>query len=223
MARLPEERFLMAAGATLQALDQLWLGDHAIADQAAVAMRETFVQRIQTTRCWRRLTSELSTGIATDAAEPVAAMFMNHYFMGGRLNCYVLPLGMPRVDSCLPFLASVAEQAGGSTFVALAILSLLEVEPHPSRLAVLSRLVTAWWENYGTNAEFWVNYGIAKRVCDWIDTGVLNAGAARDVLEGAELTSVIDVILKCGGPMARALEERVTEGRAGNRNRDGES
>lgn len=214
MAQLPEERFLMAAGATLRALDQLWLGDHAIADQAAVATRETIVQRIRTTWCWRRLTGKPSTGIATDAAEAVAAMFMNNYLLGGKLNCYVLPPGMDRVDNCLPFLANVAEQAGGSTFVALAILSLLEVEPRPSRLAVLSGLVTAWWVIYGANAEFWVNYGIAKRVCDWIDTGVLSAGAARDVLESAELTLVIDVILKCGGPMARALEERVTERRA---------
>lgn len=61
----------------------------------------------------------------------------------------------------------------------------------------------------GANAGFWVTYGIAKRVCDWIDNGVLNADASRNVLESEELTSIVDVMLKCGGPMARSLEERV--------------
>lgn len=213
LSQLPERQFLMAAGPTLRALDQLWLGDHAITDQAAVALREVIIQRIQTTWDWRRLTGEFSTGITTDAAEAVATMFMNNYGLG-RLNCYVLPPGMPRVDSCLPLLANAAEQAAGSTFVALAVLNLLEVEPHPTRLAVLSRLVTGWWATCGANSVFWVNHGIAKRVCDWVVKGVLNAGAGRAVLESAELTSIIDVMLRCGGPTARALDERITAKRA---------
>lgn len=207
LAQLPEERLLTAAEATLRELDQLWLGDHAISDNDAVALREAITQRLLATWYWRRLTTERSSSIASNAAGAVAAMFMGNYGLGN-LRCYVQPPGMARADRCLPTLAQLAEQAAGSTFVALAMLGLLEVDPHPSRLAVLSRLVTAWWGVQGANAEFWVDHGIGKRVCDWIDKGVLN-GADSDVLASTGLTSIIDILLQCGTPLARALEERV--------------
>ena len=41
---------------------------------------------------------------------------------------------------------------------------LLEVQPHPSRLGLLARVVTAWWTARGASAEFWTNNGVAKRV-----------------------------------------------------------
>lgn len=207
LAQLPEERLLTAAEAILRALDQLWLGDHAISDNDAVALREAIIQLLLPTWHWRRLTTERSSGVTSDAAGAVATMFMGDYGLGN-LRCYVQPLGMARADRCLPMLAQLAEQAASSTFVALAMLGLLEVDPHPSRLAVLSRLVTAWWGAQGANDEFWIDHGIRKRVCDWIDKGVLN-GAASDVSASTELTSIIDILLQCGTPIARALEERV--------------
>ncbi len=207
LAQLPEERLLTAAEATLRALDQLWLADHALSDNDAVALREAITQRLLTTWYWRRLTTERSSSIASNAAGAVAAMFMGNYGLRN-LRCYIQPPGMARADRCLPTLAQMAEQAAGSTFVALAMLGLLEVDPHPSRLAILSRLVTAWWGSQGPNAEFWVDQGIGERVCGWIDKGVLN-GADSDVLASMELTSIIDILLQCGTPLARALEERV--------------
>lgn len=212
LALLPEEGLLMAAGATLRELDQLWLGRHAIADDVAVGLRESLAQQIQGTWHWQRLTSAPSTGVASDAAEAVAAMFMCNYILSN-LSSYVLPPGMPRADLCLTQLGQAAVETGGSTFVALAILSLLEVEPHPSRLRILARVVGAWWNAHGASADFWTNYGVAKRVCDWIDQCVLVAGAAPAVLASQELASILDVLLRCGGPTARALEERVTRAR----------
>lgn len=212
LAELPEERLLMAAGATLRELDQLWLGSHAIADDIAVPVRDRIAQLVRGTWHWRRLTAEPSTGIASDAAEAVAAMFMCNYSLG-KMNSYVLPPGMPRADQCMAHLAQAAAETAGSTFVALAMLNLLEVEPHPSRLGILAGVVVAWWNAHGANADFWTNYGVAKRVCDWIDRGVLDAGADTAVLARQELTSILDVLLRCGGPTARALEERVTRAR----------
>lgn len=212
LAQLPEERLLVAAGATLRAVDHLWLGDRAIPEDVAVALRETIARQVQATWYWRRLTEEVSTGIVSDAAEAVATMFMCNYALG-HVTCYVLPPGMSRVDHCLPFLEHAVVQASGSTFVAMAMLSLIEVDPHPSRLGVLSRIVCAWWAAHGASAEFWINYGIANRVRDWIDKGVLAAGVDSTVLESAELTAIIDILLQCGGPMAHALEERVAVAR----------
>ena len=209
LAQLPEQRLLMAAGTTLQALDQLWLGDRAIDDGVAVPLRESIITQILATFSWRRLSGERSTGIDSDAADAVAAIFMCNYALG-KISCYVTPIGMPQVDRCLPFLEDVAVQAAGSTFVALAIMNLLEVDPQPHRLDMLSRLMGAWRTARGADADFWINYGLAQRVRDWIDKGVLAVNADPSVLESDELASILDVLLQCAGPMALALEERVT-------------
>ncbi|MNU92213.1 hypothetical protein D3C71_821230 [compost metagenome] len=209
LSQLPEERLLMAAGGTLRQLDQLWLGSHAIADDVAVGVRDSITRQVQGTRHWHRMTTERSTGIASDAAETIAAMFMCDYNLG-KVTSYVLPRGMSRTDLCLTQLERSAVEASGSTFVALAILSLLEVEPHPSRLDTLARVVAAWWNAHGADAGFWTSYGVAQRICAWIDRGVLASGAQATVLAGQDLASILDVLIRCGGPAARALEERVT-------------
>lgn len=210
LAPLPEKQFLAAVEATLRELDQLWLGEsHAISDEDAVALREAIAQQLRATWCWRRLMAERSSSIAMDAAGAVASLFMSNY-LRGTLRCYVLPLGAGRADRCLPMLTQLAEEAGSSTFVALAILGLLEVDPHLSRLGVLSRLVAAWWVSQGASSDFWIDHGVAKRVCDWIGKAMLDGAVSADQLPTAELTSIIDILLQCGTPLARSLEERVT-------------
>ncbi|WP_269792847.1 hypothetical protein [Stenotrophomonas sp. Iso1] len=212
LAQLPEQRFLIAAGITLQALDQLWLGDRVIDDDVALPLRESIAGKIFATWSWRRLCGELTTGIDSDAVDAVAAIYMCNYVLG-EVSCYITPIGMPQVDRCLPFLEDAAVQAAGSTFVALTIMRLLDVDPQPHRLGVLSRLVRAWWAARGADADFWINYGIAQRVRDWIAKSVLAVGTDASVLESDELASILDVLLQCAGPMALALEERVTAAR----------
>ena len=209
LAQLPEERRLMAAGVILQALDLGWLGDHAIGDDVAVPLRESIIEQILSTLSWRRLAGERSTGIDSDAAGAVAAMFLCNYDFR-QITCYLLPRGMSQVDRCLPSLEHAAVSASGSTFVALAIMSLLEVDPQPHRLGVLSRLVRAWWTARGADTDFWINHGLAKRICDWIDKGLLTTNADASVLNGDDLASTLDVLLQCAGPMVLRLQERVT-------------
>jgi hypothetical protein len=106
-------------------------------------------------------------------------------------------------------LTQLTEQAAGSTFVAVAFLGLLEVEPHVNRLMFMARAVAAWWLVQGANAEFWIDHGIGRRLCDWIDKAVLDASVSPIVAESAELTAIVDILVQCGTPLARALEERL--------------
>jgi hypothetical protein len=209
LAQLPEERFLDAAEAVLHALDQLWLNGGAVSDSTAVSIREALAQRLVATWSWRRLASERSVGTEIHLAGAVAAMFMAQHDMGRGPRCYVLPLGAARADLLLPTLTQLAEQAAGSTFVAIAYLGLLEVEPHANRLKFIARAVAAWWRAQGANAEFWIDYGIGRRLCDWIDKAVLGSPVSPTVLDSAELTAIVDILVQCGTPLARALEERL--------------
>jgi hypothetical protein len=217
LSQLPEKEFLIAAEAVLHALDQWWLGDHAISDDDAVALREAIAQRVQATWYWHRLKTERSSSIALDAAGAVASIFMCNYLMGGNIRCYVLPPGMIRIDRCLPMLTQLAEETAGSTFVALAMLSLLEVDPHVSRLGALSRLVSAWWTSQEASTDFWIDHGVAKRVCDWIGKAVLDGSVSVDEQQTAELTSILDILQQSGTPLARSLEERITAQRTSER------
>lgn len=209
LAQLPEERFFDAAEAVLHALDQLWLNNNAVMDSTAVSIREGLAQRLVTTSSWRRLTSERSVGTGIHIAGALAAMFMGEHDIGRGPRCYVLRPGVARVDSLLPLLTKLAEQAAGSTFVAMAFLGLLEVEPHGNRLTFIARAASAWWQAQGTNSEFWIDYGIGRRLCDWIDKAILGVSVSPAVLGSAELTAVVDILMQCGTPLASALEERL--------------
>ncbi len=209
LAQLPEERFLDAAEVVLHALDQLWLDGGVVSDSTAVSIRDALVQRLVATRSWRRLASERSVGTEIHLAGAVAAMFMGQHHMGQGPRCYVLPPGAARADLLLPMVTPLAEHAAGSTFVALAFLGLLEVEPHANRLMFMAREVAAWWREQGANAEFWIDHGIGRRVCDWIDKAVLGASVSSTVLDSAELTAIVDILMQCGTPLASALKERL--------------
>lgn len=209
LAQLPEERFLDAAETVLHALDQLWLNGGVVSDSTAVSIREALAQLLVATWSWRDLASKRSVGTGIHAAGAVAAMFMGQHDMGRGPRCYVLPLGAARADLLLPMLTQLAEQAAGSTFVSIAFLGLLEVEPHANRLTFMARAVAAWWRVQGANAEFWIDHGIGRRLCDWIDKAVLGLPVSPTVFDSAELTAIVDILVQCGTPLARALEERL--------------
>ncbi|WP_206734129.1 hypothetical protein [Bradyrhizobium nanningense] len=209
LAQLPDERFFDAAEAVLHALDHLWLNVGAVSDNMAVSIREGLAQRLVATSSWRHLTSKRSAGTGLHIAGAIAAMFMGQHHFGQGSRCYVHPLGAARTDSLLPILTQLAEQAAGSTFVAIAFLGLLEIGPHANRLTFIARAVAAWWQVQGANSEFWIDHGIGRRLCEWIDKALLGAPVSPTVLDSSELTAVVDILMQCGTPLASALEERI--------------
>ncbi|MFS2026578.1 hypothetical protein [Massilia sp. CT11-137] len=209
LTQLPEERFLDAVEAVLHALDPLWLNDAVVADSTAVSIREKLVQLLVATRAWRRLAHKRSSSTEIHLAGAVAAMFIGQHNIGRGPRCYVHLLGAARTASLLPLLTQLTEQAAGSMFVAFAFLGLLEVEPHPDRLMFMARAVVAWWRVQGANAEFWIDHGIAQRLCNWIDKAVLDGPVSPTVLDRPELKAIVDILAQCGTPLARVLEERL--------------
>lgn len=209
LAQLPEERFLDAVEAVLHKLDQLWLNGAGVSDNTAVAIREVIAQKLIATRSWRRVVSERSVGIEMHLAGAVAAMFMGQHNMGQGPKCYVHPPGVSRAELLIPMLTQLTEQAAGSTFVAIAYIGLLEVQPHANQLIYMARAVAAWWRVQGANSEFWIDYGIGRRLCDWVGKAVLDTSVSPTELNSSDLTAIIDILVQCGTPLARTLEERI--------------
>lgn len=213
LASLPEERFFDAAEAQLHTLDRLWLDKGLVGDLTAVSIRESFCRRLIDTVSWHHVASSRSMGIAMHIAGVVASMFMGQQRLGKGPICYVPAAKVEQANLLLPLLTHLVEQAPGSTYVTQAFLGFLEVSPQVSKMAYLTTAVRAWWREQGVNSEFWIGHAIGRRICHWIDKAFLLPPASPDALESADLTAVVDILVQCGTPLARALEERLAAAR----------
>lgn len=209
VAQLPEERFFDATESVLHEIDRLWLNDDLVSDETVLMVREALAARVKESWPWQRLVSDCSTGVEIHLAGAIAALFMGQYEPGKGPLCYVLGPGALRADVLLPMLSQMAVEAAGSFFVAEAVLRLIEVEPSAHRLSFMAMLVAAWWRAHGASPAFWIDHSFGRRTCDWIDKAVLGKSVSRDVLDGTELTLIVDILLQCGTPLARALDERL--------------
>jgi hypothetical protein len=209
LAQLPEERFLDGAATVLHTLDQAWLARNQVSDHEAVWIRETLGRHLTSTSAWRRLAADRSARVEIHLAEAVAAMFLGRYERGQGPRCYIVPAGATRAGLLLPLLTELTEEAAGSTFVAVAFIELLEVEPQANLMTFLSRAARAWWQRQGPDAEFWIEYGVGQRLCNWIEKAVLSTPVLPTVIDGAELAATVDILVQCGTPSARRLEERI--------------
>jgi hypothetical protein len=215
VAQLPQDRFLDATTAVLHELDRLWLSDGLVSESTVLMVREALASRIKQFWVWKRLTSEVTTGVEVHLASALAALFMGEYEMGQGPRCYVLPPGADRADALLPLLTQMAVEAAPSTFVALAILGLLEVKPLVHRLPFLVAVTLAWWRAQGANKEFWNDYGIGRRLCNWIENAILAAPVALEILDSADLTNIVDTLVQSGTPVAKSLEDKISARRQG--------
>ncbi|AAP85913.1 hypothetical protein OOOCML_33080 (plasmid) [Cupriavidus necator H16] len=213
VAQLPQDRFLDATTAVLHELDRLWMNNGLVSGPLVLLVWETLASRIREFWAWKRLTSECSTSAEIHLTGALAALFMGEYEIGKGPRCYVRPPGAEGADALLPMLTRLAVEAAPSTFVALAILGLLEVQPQVHRLTFLAGVVSAWWRAQGANTEFWNDYGIGPRVCAWVEKAILSAPVPQEVLDSAELTSVVDTLVQTGTPLARILDEKLARPR----------
>ncbi|WP_200958309.1 hypothetical protein [Massilia sp. Root335] len=209
LTQLPEERFLDAAEAVLHALDRHWFNGNDVLDDLAISTREALLEQLRVTSSWKRLASERTATIEIRLAGAVAAMFMGQYHRGSGPRCYVPARGATRADAVLPMLMSLVGEAAGSTFVAVAFVEVLEIAPHVGRLSFLVRAISAWWTAQGPNSEFWTDHGIGRRICAWIESAVFGAAVSPAEHESVELIAVVDILVQCGIPSARGLEERL--------------
>lgn len=210
VGQLPQDRFLDATTAVLHEIDRLWLSDGLVSGPTVLMVRDTLASRIREFWTWKRLTSECSTSADIHLTSALAAQFMAENEIGKGPRCYLQPPGAERADLLMPMLTRLAVEAAPSTFVALAMLGLLEVRPQVHRLTFLAEVVGVWWQAQGANTEFWNDYGIGRRVCAWVEKAILSDPVPLEVLDSAELTTIVDRLVRSGTPLARILDEKIS-------------
>ena len=117
---------------------------------------------------------------------------------------------MERVAPFLPALIDLLDR-GPSYFVALVTMDLLEVSPDESLLPVLVAGGRAWAASYGDDISFWVEQGIGRRFCAWVDQ-IREASPeilAADKPERQTIGAILAVLVRLGVAEARVLESAV--------------
>jgi hypothetical protein len=162
---------------------------------------------------WRRLGGSRSTSIEVRIGGAIAALFFNDRGFVEPAKCYLLSKAVDRLEPFLPVLEPLVK-GSPSVFVAGVTLNLLEVSPRPPHLPFLVTAARAWLDSYPNDGEFWVQYGVGRRVCTWIGEVRPQVAALRNA--GAPIRSEINLILgaltNLGVAEARRLEEVLTSG-----------
>jgi hypothetical protein len=208
LVSLPDESFFDAASDFVRSADSVYFGGEGLDDSAAVGIREKLAGRLMESSGWRWMVRERSASIERHIGSAIAVLFFNHHDFASPAACYLLPKGIDRLPPFLPVLQSLV-RGGPSLFVALVTMNLFEVSPRRAHLASIVAATKAWVDCHSDDTQFWVDHGIGRRVCVWIeqvlaqDQSLLTDG---DPLR-AEVDRFAAALVRLGVAEARRLEQ----------------
>lgn len=207
---LPDEPFFDITPLFLRAVDVLYFNNHLLQDEAAT-IRQKFIERLVASHGWQRLVGSRSSSIEIHLGPAVGAIFFNEYGLG-RTATYMIPAAMERIAPFLPALTDLLTR-GPSYFVALVTMDLLEVSSAPSLLPIAVAGGEAWIASYGDDTNFWVEHGIGRRFCEWIDRvrQASREALAADKPERRAISGVLAVLVRLGVAEARVLETALSD------------
>jgi hypothetical protein len=205
ITRLPDEPFFDAMPQFLRAVDVIYFDDHSLETEAP-RIRQRFIDRLKVSYGWRHLVGTRSDSIEVHLGPAIGTILFNNYILR-RTSTYLTPNAIGRIGPFLPQLIDLLA-SGPSYFVALVTMDLLEVSPQPSLLPVLVAGGKAWVRSYADDTVFWVDHGIGRRVCVWIDRVLRSSPEAlsADKLERQDMDLILSALVRLGVPEARQLE-----------------
>lgn len=207
LVSLPDEPFFDAIADFVRSVDAVYFGGHEITETAAVAIRAKLAERLMESNGWKWMVTSRSPSIERHIGSAIATLFFNQ---NGYMptKCYLLPPGIDRLPPFLPVLEQLA-RSGPSLSVASIAMNLLDVSPRPIHLPFIVSAAKAWMDSYPDDTRFWIDYGIGRRVCLWIEN-VLGQDATL-LAEGHALRPEVDrtiaALVHVGVVEARQLEQ----------------
>lgn len=165
---LPDQSFFDVIASFLPSVDAVYFNELGLDERTAVDVRAALAERMAASSAWKHLLGKRQASIEMHIGPAIAALFFNNHGFTQPASCYLLPKGIDRVAPFLPVLEALAK-TGASIFVAFLTLNLLEVSKRPEHLPFLLSAVHEWLRHYAGDAEFWVEHGIGRRVCAWLE------------------------------------------------------
>lgn len=202
---LPDQSFFDVMPQFLRSIDVIYFNDHLL-EAEVPDIRRKFIERVIVSLGWRRLVGERSSSIEMHIGPAIGAIFFNDYVLR-QTSSYLTPKAMERFG---PFVSQLVDllARGPSYFLALVTMDLLEVAPSASLLPILVAGAEAWIASYGDYTAFWVEHGIGRRLCAWVDQVRQSApeALAADKPERRSMDAILAVLVRLGVAEARLLE-----------------
>jgi hypothetical protein len=208
LATLPDESFFDAVEDFLPSVDAVYFDGRGIEESVAVGIRSKLADRLMESSGWKWMASSDSASVERHLGSAIAALFFNQQGFAHPAKCYLLPKGIDGLQPFLPVLDRLVK-GGPSLSIAIVTLNLLELSPRPAQLLFLVAAAEAWVDSHPENTQFWVDYGIGRRVSRWIatihaqDPALLRAGAPPR----AEVDRILAALVRLGVADARQLEK----------------
>lgn len=208
--KLQDDAFFDLTEVVLFKVDRLYFEQEAIGVDAAVAIRQRFAARLAQSYSFQRQRKDKSNGIEVHLGPAIATTFFNNRAFRGPPTLY-LPAGF--IQRSLPFtpiLQSLAEQATG-LFVALCAMNWVEAEPTQEHVPFVVAFAPSALIARPDDKTFWLDHGIAARVCIWL-LGRVEADPAPYATTSAHRASIDALLAKLvamGSTEARRLEVRL--------------
>jgi hypothetical protein len=141
----------------------------------------------------------------------LAAVFLNSAGFRQTPRCYVTALGMPRAIPFIPLLADLAAK-GPSLSVALMVLSIGSLSPDYPFLEFGVGALRACLKRFPDDTKFWVDYGVGKKFCGWIE-GIISAKGSKaldDTSVRAPVEEIVSNLIRLGVVQAANLENALS-------------
>jgi hypothetical protein len=189
---LPDKAFLDVMAELLFPLDEAYFEDKGLAVPDIVRIRTAFAGRLKETSNWKNYTYRPGYGVEHHLDLGLGALFVTSHAFRAPPQCYVTALGVPRAIPFIPLLAELAGEAPG-LYVVLLTMSIVPVSPDYPFLAFGVNAVQACMNRFPDDTQLWLDYGVGKKFCTWIE-GVLARGGEA-LLEEAGVRASVEGVL----------------------------
>lgn len=208
ISTLPDKSFFDVITQFLRTVDDVYFNDRSLQEPIAIGTRSALANRLMASNGWKRLGGSRSASIESHIGPAIAVLFFNDYGFFQPPKCYLLPNGIDRLDPFLPVLGKLVE-TGPSRFVAIVTLNLFEVSPRSTHLSFIVAAAKAWLASYHEDSEFWVDNGIGRRVCGWVEEVRRQEPALLETDKSirVDVDQVLAALVSLGVAEARRLEE----------------
>lgn len=207
VVRLPDESFLDAMADLLVSIDVVYLDVGSIAASDVLRVRTSLADRMRQTSNWTNFVYRPGYGIEMRLDFALGALFMTSHALRAPPQRYVPVALMSRVVPFIPLLTELVNEAP-SLHTALMALSIVRGTADVSFLAFGVTAVHACMKHFPDDTQLWLDYGVGKQFCGWIESVLKAAGPALLSPVGlrSNMDEVISNLIRLGVPEATALE-----------------
>ncbi|MET4016060.1 hypothetical protein [Bradyrhizobium sp. S3.2.12] len=204
----PDQPFYDAIASFVRSLDVAYFGHGGLKAHAA-RIRSGLATRLTETGGWKRLGYKRSRpSVEMHIGPAIAVMFFNDYHsFGGPPKCYLNASG---VGLSGPFLDALIQlnESEQSFLQAIVTMNFLEVDPTPEHLTLAISSAAAWAQCYSSDTNFWVDHGIGRRLCDWLDRilAMVPSKFAVGIAHREFIDRILATLVSLGVPEARRIE-----------------